>query len=313
MLASLFPVSGAVTSAVVLWSDNFNCGREFEDQNGDPLTGGDVGDGAVYQIGYFDGLASGTDPASLGGALWDSFIAISGDGSLNSGLVTTMGDTDLGPAPDSFVFQKTTFDTTLGHALPPAYPSRLGIRFFNNTTVASSTHSIIVTAFESSWLLSAPGNAPFVPFDASLDLDAGDLAGTLLWQGTAFQTSIPLVSSGTVNWQDTDSDWSQAGSWDNSGGGSAPPGSADIANFGSDATITNQPNLNGSSQAVLGITIDNGGADYTFRDTGSGSLTIGATGTLSFSSGLDSSGSTWLIDVASSSNYDVVDVTMSSM
>jgi hypothetical protein len=63
----------------------------------------------VYQIGYFDGLASGTDPASLGGALWDSFIAISGDGSLNSGLVTTMGDTDLGPAPDSFVFQKTTF------------------------------------------------------------------------------------------------------------------------------------------------------------------------------------------------------------
>jgi hypothetical protein len=46
-----------------------------------------------------------------------------------------------------------------------------------------------------------------------------------------------------------------------------------------------------------------------FRDTGSGSLTIGATGTLPFSSGLDSSGSTWLIDVASSSNYDVVDVT----
>lgn len=281
MLTSFLPVSGASVAVVTQWIGGFpDPGyTPLRDEVGAALTSGSfpvVGDGAVYQIGYFGGIAAGVDPTTVPG-IFDTFVAISGAGSLNPILNTTIGDSDFGGAPvDGIVALTTTFDSAVHAGIPAS--ARLAVRFYNGTTMANSDHYNTVTSTEGSWIFTLPVTFP-PPQGPNLFIDGGVANGTLLWEGgTPLETSLPMSGTSTITWQDTGTDWSQASSWDNSGGGSAPPSASDIANFGADATITNQPDLNGTNQSVMQIDIDNSGDDYVFRDSGNGSLTIGTGG-----------------------------------
>lgn len=174
----------------------------------------------------------------------------------------------------------------LTHVLPPSN-ARLGMRIYNGTTIANSTHYNTVTANLSSWLVTPPSTPPGFPASMNLDIAEKQL-GEAIWQGTALETSVSLASgAGTITWQDSGTDWRQAASWDNSGGGDAPPGTADIAEFGADATITNQPDLNGTTQSFSAFTMDNSQDSYTVSNGGIIVGTDGATVTGSGTGTLD--------------------------
>lgn len=242
------------------------------DHLGAPLTAGGsgAGDGAILQYGYFTSTA---DPSAFGASDWDTFVPITS--APETRLITTIGDPGGGLGLEGIFSIPTSFTGTEDSSyLPVGGVFRSGIRFFNGTSLEGSTHYNLVTSSQSNWIFPGLSALPPVPSSPmSLDNDS------LVWQGSAFATSLPVASSGTVVWQDSGSDWTSSARWDNSGGGSAPPGSSDIASFPNDSTITNQPDLAGSNQSLSGLLIDNTGEDYTFRDSiGTGSLTIGADG-----------------------------------
>lgn len=162
------------------------------DENGIPLDAGTVaaGDGDVLQFGYFSGVAATADVSTFGDAEWNTFTPITSTGGR---YFTTIGDSG-GISGNLGIFTiSLTLDPALDPELPTAYPVRMGIRFFNDTSLAAATHYNVVTSNEDSWrLFGASIPAPTPPNYMNLD----DPAATLYWRsgpGGEFQTALSLM------------------------------------------------------------------------------------------------------------------------
>jgi hypothetical protein len=171
-----------------------------------PLTGGSLmvdGDGTVLQLGYYDGATTANN--FLG-----NWVPLTGETSLNTATIpgssppepynrTSIGDITVKFAGDATFAMSLNFE--LGNAASsnslPAVGSTppLAIRFYNNTTIASSTYYNVVS--DDSWLWSAPSiNDPFVNVTISLNDLNLEWLSTALGQGaeSAFHTTIPLAN-----------------------------------------------------------------------------------------------------------------------
>jgi hypothetical protein len=143
--------ASAATTSQALYS---NTATTVKDNLGNPLTAGGApdGDGAIIQIGYFSGSTA---------TFTGSWIAISGLGSVNPALLTSVGNG--GDATSLGIFSSTvTFDTGL-HSLLPAGGSQLAMRFYNGTTIGTSTHYNTVTSSNANWQFKAPATPAALP------------------------------------------------------------------------------------------------------------------------------------------------------
>ena len=152
------------------------------------LTAGNTattGDGAVLQLGYF---STATTANNFSG----TFIPLSGQTSLNTAYSnTSIGDNAAsGAGAGQFVLSLsfTTGSLTTGNSLPAA-GTPLSVRFFNNTTLATSTFFNAVS--NDIWLWQTPAAAPNSPIVAITLNDAGleFLGGA----SSAFYTSQAVV------------------------------------------------------------------------------------------------------------------------
>jgi PEP-CTERM motif len=172
------------------------------------LTGGTSldGDGAVLQLGYF---SSATAANNFSG----TWVALSGQTSLNTAIIsgsndsepynkTSIGDlTNAGAGDGTFALSLTFVagDPTSGNSLPTA-GTPLAIRFYNGTSIATSTFYNTVSADSWIWLTPQPSN---VPNTVAITLDAANLE----WESivkfgqtgtTAFHTTIPVPEPSTI-------------------------------------------------------------------------------------------------------------------
>lgn len=181
-IASVAPA--AQTSVNVFWTDNFALSNAISDSGGTALLVGDA-----MQVGYFAGVDPGKDPATYTQADWDSFVALTGDGSLNPGDFGTSIIGCCDGAPPGFFSTGFTFFTDQHNGVPTV-AQRIGIRFYDAPTVQGSNNYNTVTANGAGWVLPAPGVDPNVPFPAFASMDEADLAGALAWEGTPFRTDL---------------------------------------------------------------------------------------------------------------------------
>ena len=178
------------TSAGDTTTISFDSGSQtMFNQASTPLTGGTTadGDGAVLQLGYFT-----VNTASFQG----TWVPLSGEGSLNTAVIigsapaetynqTSIGDLTANGAGDGTFAMSLNFilgSGTSDNSLPPA-GTQLALRFYNGTTIGSSTFFNTVT--DSLWKWVAP-NTP--PVNVTMSLDDANL----VWQDIAFHTSIPI-------------------------------------------------------------------------------------------------------------------------
>lgn len=161
------------------------------DNNNVLLTGGTTadGDGAVLQLGYFSG-------ANFSGI----FTPLSGQGSLNTATIagtvpaepynkTSIGDVNgSGGAAGTFAISLNFGNLATNSFNLPAPGTLLALRFYDNTTIASSTRYNTVTA--PTWVWVAP-SAQGLPVVAMQLTDNG-----LVWESGvagAFHTSILIA------------------------------------------------------------------------------------------------------------------------
>ena len=187
---------------------NFDSGDfQILDQNTaatNPLTAGPAGDGngAILQLGYFTG-------ANFTG----TFVPLSGQGSANTAIVpgssppemynqTSIGDRGAffaGPGTFSLQLSFTSTDPTSNNNLP-ASGTPLAIRFYNGTTLASSTFFNTVSSTSTTWQWQSP-NTPPALVEISLN-DPGLLWESVVRAGqasnTAFHTTIPIPEPSTI-------------------------------------------------------------------------------------------------------------------
>ena len=198
----LTPVAADFTQVDGFWSDLFfsnNPLNPLTDNNGTPLAN------AVLQMGYFQGVDPAKDPATYSAQDWASFTALSGDGSTNAAADPANYSTVVGSVVAGYFEAIVPLDTNLQPEVP-ASDVRVGVRFFNGTTRAGSTLMNTVSSGDAGWIMPAPIDPdPVPPFPARADLDTSYTAGTLIWQGTPFQTDVnpspapPELSLTTVN------------------------------------------------------------------------------------------------------------------
>ncbi len=194
-IAALICVLGLSAARADITTVSFDSGSHTLFNNlSTALSGGTSadGNGDVLQLGYFTG-------ANFTG----TFVPLSGQGSLNTAVIagsnpagetynqTSIGDLNANGAGDgqyALSLDFTLGSATSGNSLPAA-GTELAIRFYNNTTIGSSTFFNTVT--DPLWLWQTPAVPPST-VNMSLD-DAG-----LIWQSiaqgqnanTAFHTSI---------------------------------------------------------------------------------------------------------------------------
>ena len=74
-----------MTRIEVTYVDGFNFEDPIIDADGEALTAGgpENGDGAIFQVGYFQGVPEFLSPASYGGSEWSQFTPLTGIGSPN--------------------------------------------------------------------------------------------------------------------------------------------------------------------------------------------------------------------------------------
>jgi len=165
--------------------------------DGTPLTAGTLGtgDGAIIQIGYFKDVPVEMDPFSDYDALeWSRFQPLTGVGSPNEARhLTSIGDYGSPfSGPFGFFYYESapiTFDDTLDEGLPGDYPVRMGIRFYDGTTLEGSSGYNTVSSGDDLWLLEIPQSGPDSTF---LNMDEHVLA----WESGpsgAFRTSLAVV------------------------------------------------------------------------------------------------------------------------
>lgn len=166
-----------------------------------PLSGGlssVVGDGDVVQIGYYTAATSG----NLFAGTW---VPLTGNGGANSDFAaTSIGDNpDAGAGDGSFAFAAggtTAGDIYLNFVqgsstagVMPGDGQLMAVRFYNGTTVASSTAYGV--ASDAAWAWMAPTSAPQ---NMNFSLDDPSVAwfnNQIGYTGTALAVPEPSVSA----------------------------------------------------------------------------------------------------------------------
>jgi hypothetical protein len=162
------------------------------------LTGGTTndGDGAVLQLGYYSTATAGNNFAG-------TWTPLSGQTSLNTATIagsvpaeqynhTSIGDLNVNGAGNgtfAISLNFNTLDSTSNNNLPSSPTIPLSIRFYNGTTIASSTFYNVVS--DNLWLWKTPATPP-----AAVTMSLNDTG--LQWlsiamggaAGTAFHTTI---------------------------------------------------------------------------------------------------------------------------
>lgn len=205
-LAGLPPLVAQDTTRVILDSGT-SSGQTLFDQNNVILTSGTAadGDGAVLQLGYYSGASTGNNFAG-------NWIALSGEGSLNTAIVpgsvppigynqTSIGDvTSAGPGPGQFALTLdfVSGSATSGNSLPSSTTIPLSIRVYNGTTIANSTYYNVVS--NDAWLWEAPASpANVIPIsldDTGLEWESIAVYGQA--GSSAFHTTIPVPEPSTI-------------------------------------------------------------------------------------------------------------------
>jgi hypothetical protein len=184
---------------------NFDSGSQTVfDQAGFALTPGSAsdGDGAVLQLGYYDGASVGNNFAGVWHALTGA-TSLNTGGDTGSGLpfnTTSIGDIGGGAAPGGsgiFAFSLVFDDTVSGtfNGLPGATTIPLAIRFYDGTSLAGSSYFNVVS--HDSWLWKSPATPSPLPPTINISLDDSGLEWQSVAAGqsaaTAFHTSIVIV------------------------------------------------------------------------------------------------------------------------
>ncbi len=168
------------------------------DNLGIALTGGTStdGDGAVLQLGYFDG-------ASANNNFVGNWVPLTGQGSLNIGGVipgtnsaepynkTSIGDTtSAGAGNGTFALELifTVGDAGTGNSLPNSTSIPLAIRFYNGVTISGST--LFNTVSDNAWLWQTPAASPSSPLVGLSLSDPG-----LVWQGGASSADKTTIAN----------------------------------------------------------------------------------------------------------------------
>lgn len=171
-----------VRAALTLSYGNQTGGNTYlRDNNGVPLTSGTKavdGDGAIIQIGYYS-LATTSDPFA------GNWVALAGPG---TGVETkTVGD--LNGTPGIVGGNAVLAAKGPGSGSYPVISTPIVIRFYNGTSLASSTHYNAVTLSDWYWLSPTTDNGILLAiWDASLI--------PMTWEGgsgSAFRTTLPNV------------------------------------------------------------------------------------------------------------------------
>ena len=177
---------------------NFDSGSQtlYNFDGSTALTGGLSnidGDGAVLQLGYFS-QASQSQPFN------GTWVALTGEGGANSAFVNTTVGNDFNNGAGNGTFgMNLTFDTAVAgkNAGLPTTGTPLGIRIYNNTSIATSTRYMTISSPLVTWQWSAPNTPPNNPSvnlsldDSSLKLQNGTLVGAAVVGPNGFSTTIP--------------------------------------------------------------------------------------------------------------------------
>ncbi|NBV33743.1 MAG: hypothetical protein EBR81_08185, partial [Proteobacteria bacterium] len=171
----------AQSTLQVIWENSDN--ELLLDSAGNALSAGSSsnGDGCVIQLGYYSN-ATALNPFN------GDFVALTGEGSANSQFRTTaLGDSN-GQSAGRFSLSSTfqAGSATSGLNLPPS-GTPLAIRYFNSSTIATSTFYNAVSA-GTNWAWKAPAATP----GELMLLSLGDSGLTWLGGTTSAQrTSLP--------------------------------------------------------------------------------------------------------------------------
>jgi hypothetical protein len=184
---------------------NFDSGTQTVlNQSGFALTPGSAsdGNGAVLELGYYDGASVGNNFAGVWHALTGASSLNTG-GDTGSGLAfntTSIGDIGGGAAPEGsgiFAFSLVFDDTVSGtfNDLPSATTFPLAIRFYDSTAIAGSSFFNVVS--NDAWLWKLPATPSPLPPTINMSLDDAGLewqsiAGAGQSATTAFHTSLPV-------------------------------------------------------------------------------------------------------------------------
>lgn len=194
----LLLASTAFQSTAAIATVNFDSGSQsLYNLNGSTLlTGGSPsidGDGAVLQLGYFS-AATSSQPFN------GNWIALTGEGGANSAFAnTTVGNSFEAGAGNGTFAMSLTFDTVIAgkNVSLPGANTPLGIRVYNNTSIATSTHYMTISSPLVTWQWVAPNTPPNNPSvnlsldDSSLRLQNGTFVGAGVVGPNGFSTTIP--------------------------------------------------------------------------------------------------------------------------
>jgi hypothetical protein len=177
---------------------NENTGATIALSGGTPVNG----DGTVLQLGYYDAATTANNFAG-------NWVPLSGQTSLNTAVIpgglianptnetynqTSIGDANgAGNATFAISLNFVAGDPNSGNSLPSLATIPLALRFYNNTSIATSTFYNVVS--DDLWLWKTPITPP-----SSVTISLNDL--NLEWlsisQGqaanTAFHTTISLAA-----------------------------------------------------------------------------------------------------------------------
>ena len=197
-ITGLFILASVADGDAAIATVSFDSGSKMVyDLNGTTvLTGGSPtidGDGAVLQLGYFSSATS-SQPFS------GTWIALTGEGGANSAFAdTTVGNLFSQGAGHGTFAMTLTFDTAVAgkNASLPSANTPLGIRIYNNTSIATSTHYMTISSPLTTWQWVPPNNPPNNPSvnlsldDPSLRLQNGTLVGAGVVGPNGFSTTLP--------------------------------------------------------------------------------------------------------------------------
>ena len=197
----------ATTHALVAQSTgvSFDSGSQavFNVDGTTPLSGGTAadGDGFVLQLGYYSN-------ATVNNWFAGTFIPLAGEGAANSAIVPnsspaitynqiSIGDLTSNGAGDGTFALSLVFspgDPNTGNNLPPAN-TPLALRFFNSTTIGTSTHYNAVSSNSWQWVTPAtPPGAVTISLDDPLAWYSIVVEGQ---PNSAFSTSVAVPEPST--------------------------------------------------------------------------------------------------------------------
>ena len=199
VLTSLFiftALSAMARAAAIVTVAVSTDGRSLQNFLGTPLTAGNLGtnnDGAVVQIGYFQGASTASN---FGDANESNFVILIGANSQLS-LNLTIGDTVANVTGHGEIFADVDVSGRTGGGVTdtafPAVGVPLSMRIFSGTTIGGSTHYDVVS--NDSWVWVTPVNSPSI---ARIEMNF-DIAGLVSKNGQAVTTIGSPVRTTAVN------------------------------------------------------------------------------------------------------------------